>query len=64
MKIIINTPHNLDFGEIREPFDEVELTLPEEATLQEMVTAFKTALYAQTYHPSTIDGVFEKYEDQ
>ncbi len=64
MKIIINAPQSFIGTSVREPFDEVELTLPDGASLEEMVTCFKTILYAQTYHPDTINRAFGEYDDE
>jgi len=62
MKVIINIPTDY-FGSTRDAIDEVELTLAPNPDLEEMVQAFKTVLYAQTYHSDTIDRAFgEDYE--
>jgi hypothetical protein len=64
MKIIINAPQSFLGTSVREAFNEVEFTLPDGANLEEMVTCFKAILYAQTYHPDTINRAFGEDEDE
>jgi hypothetical protein len=68
MKITIDAPphQNLHFGggASTEPITEIALTLPAGSSMEEMVTAFKTVLYAQTYNPDTINRAFGEDEDE
>ena len=64
MKIIINIPNDYGATEVRDTFDEMDLTLPPNPDLEEMRNCFKSILYGLGYHPDTIERAFgdEEYE--
>ena len=57
MKIIIDIEpvKNGWGGAASEDIREMHLTLPPSPSIEDMIHAFRAVLYAQTYHPDTID---------
>ena len=58
MKVTIDIPFESITGEPRDEIDELNITLLPNSSLEELVQAFKTIMYAQTYHPDTIEETF------
>ena len=58
MKVTVDIPFKAIYG-LGDPYiEELHLKLPENATLEELVHAFKTIMYAQTYTSDTIEETF------
>ena len=60
MRVILDIPFESITGEAYEPIKEIHITLPCNATTRDLVHAFKTIMYAETYTGDTIEETFNE----